>query len=91
MKRPARRPAAATPRKAAPGPRPDPRVYLLRHAEVLLSSLGRLWRNPVASLMTVAVIGIALALPAGLHLLLEPDANDVRKLLEAQLDRLASK
>ena len=71
MKRPARRPAAATPRKAAPGPRPDPRVYLLRHAEVLLSSLGRLWRNPVASLMTVAVIGIALALPAGLHLLLE--------------------
>ena len=71
MKRPARRPAAAIPRKAAPGPRPDPRVYLLRHAEVLLSSLGRLWRNPVASLMTVAVIGIALALPAGLHLLLE--------------------
>ncbi len=58
-------------RPAASGPRRDPRVYLLRHAEVLLSSLGRMWRNPVASLMTVAVIGIALALPAGLHLLLE--------------------
>ncbi len=58
-------------RPAASGSRRDPRVYLLRHAEVLLSSLGRMWRNPVASLMTVAVIGIALALPAGLHLLLE--------------------
>jgi len=63
--------AAPRPRGGAPVPRPDPRVYLLRHAEVLVSSLGRLWRNPVASLMTVAVIGIALALPAGLHLLLE--------------------
>ncbi len=76
MSRPSRRPVpprrpAATVRKTPAEARPDPRVYLLRHAEVLLSSLGRLWRNPVASLMTVAVIGIALALPAGLHLLLE--------------------
>lgn len=37
---------------------------------MLLSSLGRLWRTPVASLMTAAVIGIALALPSGLHVLL---------------------
>lgn len=65
------------PRRPPPRPngraraRPNPRVYLLRHAEVLVSSLGRLWRNPVASLMTVAVIGIALALPTGLHLVLE--------------------
>ena len=67
---PPRRPATAK-RLRRLGAWPDPRVYLLRHAEVLLSSLGRLWRNPVASLMTVAVIGIALALPTGLHLLLE--------------------
>lgn len=46
-------------------------VYLLRHAESLFSSLGRLWRSPVASLMTIAVIGIALALPAGLQVLLD--------------------
>jgi cell division transport system permease protein len=58
-------------RPARDGGLPHPKVYLLRHAEVLVSSLGRLWRNPLASLMTVAVIGIALALPAGLHLLLE--------------------
>lgn len=45
------------------------RVYLLRHVQVALNSLGRLYRAPVASLMTAAVIGIALALPAGLYLL----------------------
>lgn len=44
-------------------------VYLLRHAQVALNSLGRLYRAPLASLMTAAVIGIALALPAGLYLL----------------------
>lgn len=44
-------------------------VYLLRHAQVALNSLGRLYRAPAASLMTAAVIGIALALPSGLYLL----------------------
>ncbi len=44
-------------------------VYLLRHTQVALNSLGRLYRAPLASLMTAAVIGIALALPAGLYLL----------------------
>ncbi len=44
-------------------------IYLLRHAQVALNSLGRLYRAPLASLMTAAVIGIALALPAGLYLL----------------------
>jgi cell division transport system permease protein len=45
------------------------RTYLLRHAQVALNSLGRLYRAPLASLMTAAVIGIALALPSGLYLL----------------------
>ena len=44
-------------------------VYLLRHVQVALNSLGRLYRAPLASLMTAGVIGIALALPAGLYLL----------------------
>jgi len=43
--------------------------YLTRHAQVALNSLGRLYRAPLASLMTAAVIGIALALPSGLYLL----------------------
>ncbi len=45
--------------------------YLLRHLQVMLFSLGRLWRQPVASLMTITVIGIALSLPAGLYVLLQ--------------------
>ena len=44
--------------------------YALRHAQVLLSTLGRLYRNPLTSLMTAAVIGIALALPTGLFVAL---------------------
>lgn len=43
--------------------------YLLRHVQVMLFSLGQLWRQPVASLMTITVIGIALALPSGLFVL----------------------
>lgn len=43
--------------------------YLLRHAQVALASLGALWRQPLATLMTILVIGIALALPAGLYVL----------------------
>ncbi len=41
------------------------------HAYTLVASLGRLWGRPLASLMTVGVIAIALALPAGLHLALK--------------------
>ena len=42
---------------------------LARHIQVALNSLGRLWRAPAAAFLTTAVIGIALALPAGLYLL----------------------
>ncbi len=44
--------------------------FLQEHARIFLFSLGQLYRAPAASLMTAAVIGITLALPAGLHLLL---------------------
>jgi cell division transport system permease protein len=37
-----------------------------RHLQALLGSLGRLLRNPLASFMTLLVIALALALPAGL-------------------------
>ncbi|HEU5468095.1 MAG TPA: permease-like cell division protein FtsX [Steroidobacteraceae bacterium] len=42
-------------------------VLLERHAQALLGSLGRLARQPFATVLTVLVIGIALALPAALH------------------------
>jgi cell division transport system permease protein len=39
------------------------------HARVFFFSLGKLWQNPVGALLTALVIGITLALPAGLHAL----------------------
>lgn len=47
------------------------KAWLGHHLQVFLSSLGQLLRTPLPSLMTAAVIGIALALPAGLYVLLE--------------------
>jgi cell division transport system permease protein len=47
-----------------------PQIWLQRHAQVALSSLGRLVNNGLGSFMTCAVIGIALALPLGLHVIL---------------------
>ncbi len=52
------------------GPFTAVQVYLLRHVQTLLYALGQLSARPAATLMTAAVIGIALALPAGLHVLL---------------------
>lgn len=40
------------------------------HARVFFFSLGKLWQNPVGALLTALVIGITLALPAGLHVLI---------------------
>ena len=44
--------------------------YFIRHAQVFFYSLGQISRAPVSTLMTCMVIGIALALPTGLHTLL---------------------
>ncbi len=44
--------------------------YLLRHLQTLIYTLGQLWERPMATLMTTAVIGIALSMPTGLHLIL---------------------
>lgn len=45
------------------------RNWVRRHLQTLIGSLGRLAEQPLATAMTTAAIGIALALPAGLHLL----------------------
>ena len=49
----------------------SPAVYLARHMQVMLSTLGQMIRSPMSNLMTIAVMGIALALPAGLHIILK--------------------
>ncbi len=40
------------------------------HMQAALYSFGRLWRTPIATSMTIAVIAIALSLPAGLTVIL---------------------
>lgn len=40
----------------------------VRHLQQAIGSLGDLWRTPLASMMTILVLGISLTLPATLHL-----------------------
>ncbi len=49
----------------------DLKDYLLRHFQVMLFSIGQLWRQLLTSTITVLVVGIALSLPAGLYILLQ--------------------
>ncbi len=49
----------------------NPLTWLLRHAQMSLSALGRLAGSPLSTAMTAAVIGIAIALPSGLYLLID--------------------
>jgi cell division transport system permease protein len=46
-------------------------IWLTRHAQNAIGALGTLSRNPVATALTVTVIGIALALPAALGVLVQ--------------------
>ena len=45
--------------------------WLLQHARAFFFSLGQLYRKPAGALMSISVIGISLALPAGFYSLLE--------------------
>jgi cell division transport system permease protein len=46
-------------------------AYFARHAQTLVGSLGRIAAHPLEALMTMAVIGIGIALPLCLHLVLQ--------------------
>ena len=46
-------------------------MWLLQHAQALIYSLGQYLRYPISNLLTTAVIGISLALPASFYLLLD--------------------
>lgn len=78
MKRPHRRTRPAPPPQGAGATRRHRlgldqwlRSYGRQHAQVLVSSLGRLYRSPFSSTLTIAVIAIALSLPSGLLVLLD--------------------
>ena len=70
------------PRRAAvdPGGLIRMKQWLERHLQTLVGSLGRLWQHPFATLLTILVIGIALALPACLHVLVQNVRSGDRRL-----------
>ncbi|MDT8409997.1 MAG: permease-like cell division protein FtsX [Wenzhouxiangellaceae bacterium] len=71
--------------KAASAFRAEMRAWSRRHGYSLLSSMGTLFRHPLASLLTVSVLGISLTLPLGLHTALE----NLRQ-MNSSLERLDS-
>ena len=46
-------------------------TWILQHAQASIFSLGQIFQQPLNSLLTTAVVGIALSLPAGFYLLLD--------------------
>lgn len=68
---PRRKPESARGAASARSPwRIQAESYLTHHRKVARDSARRLWRTPVASVMTWTVMGVALALPVALLLLL---------------------
>lgn len=67
---PLKRPTSGpSPRSGQPPPLPI--LYLLHHLQAALAALERLRNSPLHSLLTVAVIGIAIALPTAFWLTLD--------------------
>lgn len=62
---------AKQPRKPGFKRRINVKTWLMRHMQVLLSSLGGMSRKPLGNLMTAAVIGIAISLPVTLYVLVD--------------------
>ncbi|MEA5446131.1 permease-like cell division protein FtsX [Gammaproteobacteria bacterium AB-CW1] len=76
------KPTASSPRSERRGARPGAPGFLarlrswpVRHLQSLVFTLGRLSRRPGASLMTAGVIGVALALPAAMYVLVDNTAG----------------
>jgi len=46
-------------------------AYFLHHMQSLVFSLGKIYKTPTTTIMTVAVIGITLSLPGGFYLFLK--------------------
>lgn len=61
------------------------RNWAARHASTCVAALGRLSRQPFATLMTILVIAVTLALPAALHLTVK-NARSISKNWDNALD-----
>lgn len=56
---------------SAPGPVQRFLMGIVGHLRQAVSSLGELWRSPVWTFVTIAVLGISMTLPATLHVLVK--------------------
>ena len=59
--------------------------WALRHVSTAIVALGRLARHPFASLMTILVIAVTLALPSAMHLLIK-NAQSISATWDSALD-----
>ncbi len=59
--------------------------WALRHVSTAIAALGRLARHPFASLMTILVIAVTLAVPSAMHLLIK-NAQSVSATWDSALD-----
>jgi cell division transport system permease protein len=59
--------------------------WALLHVSTAIAALGRLARHPMASLMTILVIAVTLALPSAMHLLIK-NAQSVSATWDSALD-----
>ena len=50
-------------------------AWLMHHLQSMVFSLGKIYRSPSATLMTITVIGITLTLPGGFYLLMKNIEN----------------
>lgn len=50
-------------------------MFFIRHIQHATASMGELWRTPVSSIMTMAVLGVSLSLPAALQVLVKNVEN----------------
>ncbi|RTE86511.1 MULTISPECIES: permease-like cell division protein FtsX [Gammaproteobacteria] len=73
-------------------------MFWVHHLQQALGSLGELTRNPIASTMTVAVLGLSLTLPSTLYVLVKnsqevtsglENASEISLFLEKRLDQNA--
>ncbi|APE07152.1 MAG: cell division protein FtsX [Alteromonas sp.] len=46
-------------------------MFFVSHVRQALSSLGELWRQPIASLMTIGVLGLSITLPSTLYIMVK--------------------
>ena len=74
-------------------------AWIGRHAQTALASLGKLAESPLATVLTVLVIGVTLALPGALQVLVKnaltvsggwQGATDFSMYLQPDIDRAAA-